>query len=168
MLVGDRHRRLAPERGTPGQHLVQHHPGGVEVGTGVDGFALGLLGGEVGGGAEDRGCLGDRRRRVGDGAGDAEVHDLDLVVLGDHDIAGLDVAVDDARAVRVLERLQDAVGVRNRTLGIQRAALDQLLQQPSLDELHDDVRHGLRGAIGKSLGFLTGVEDPHDGRMRHP
>ena len=94
------------------------------------GLALGLLGREVRGGAEDGGGLGDRRGRVRHRAGDAEVHHLDLAGVGDHDVAGLDVAVDDAGAVRVLERCEHAVDVSHRVFDrLERAVGDDVLEE---------------------------------------
>jgi hypothetical protein len=41
-----------------------------------------------------------------DAAGDAPVHQADLAVAADHDVLGLDVAVDDAALVGVVEGLE--------------------------------------------------------------
>lgn len=88
------------------EELVEHAPGRVEVGAGIDGSALCLLGGHVGGGA-------DRAARpghplvvsVGD-VGDPEVHDLDRPVSGDHDVGRLDVPVDQPGRVCAAECFQ--------------------------------------------------------------
>ena len=94
---------LADERCAPRQQLEQDAAGGVQVGASVDALALRLLGRQVPGGADDG--LGARHRRadVGEGAGDAEVHDLDGTAARHHDVARLDVAVHDALRVAVLE-----------------------------------------------------------------
>ena len=52
--------RVADERRPAGEQLVEHAAGGVEVGAGVDGAALRLLGREVLRGADDRLRLGHR------------------------------------------------------------------------------------------------------------
>ena len=74
----------------------------VHVGLPVERLALGLLGGGVAGGAEHA-----RRRlgpgRLGEGAGQAEVGDAQPAVLAEQQVGGLDVAVDEAAAVGVVE-----------------------------------------------------------------
>ncbi len=89
----------------------------------------------------DRGGLRHRHAGVAHGAGDAEVHDLDLAGAGQHDVGRLDVAVDDAGPVAVLQRLEDADGHLQGPLGQQLAAgVQQLTQRGAVDVLHDDVR----------------------------
>jgi hypothetical protein len=110
MLVGDGDGRLSDERGPPGEQFEEQAAGGVEVGAGIDGLALSLLRGEVLSGADDGLGLGHRRGAVGDRAGDAEVHDLDLTGLGDHHVGRLDVAVHDAHPVAVGQRAEHALG----------------------------------------------------------
>ena len=82
--------------------------------------ALGLLGGEVGGGAHDRAGLGQALLGV-DGPGDAEVGDLDGALVGDEDVAGLHVAVDDAVAMGVGEGGGHVGGDLDGPVGVQRA-----------------------------------------------
>ena len=87
--------------------LVERQGQRVDVGLGARRAALGLLGGHVGERADDVAGRG-QGRRVGE-AGDAEVHQLGarLAVLGDEDVLRLDVAVDDAARVGVVERLAE-------------------------------------------------------------
>ena len=115
--------RLAVEQAPAGQHLEQDDAEGPDVGAPVDRLAPRLLGGHVGGRAEDeagRGAgLGEGRRlrqvgpdwrpsRVaGPGLGETEVEHLDLPVRRHLDVRRLEVAVDDALLVRLLERLGD-------------------------------------------------------------
>ena len=101
-----------------------------------------LLGGDVVGGAEGLPCRGQAAvdLLLAGHLGQAEVEDLDrrLVPLaGEHQVARLDVAVDEPFLVGVLEpegRLVDevaGVGDRQRPLG-----LDQLGEVEPLDVLH--------------------------------
>ena len=95
VLVGDRDRRLARVRLLAGEELVEDHPRGVDVGAGVAGAVDDQLGSEVGDRADDD-AAGRRVLRVGaDRLGQPEVGDLDPAVVGDQDVLGLDVAVDD-------------------------------------------------------------------------
>ena len=94
------------------------------------------------------------------GPGDAEVRHLDDALGVDDDVVRLDVAVDDAVAVRVAQRREDLARVRDRDRNRAEAArADQLLQRASLDVLHDDV---VRAVV------LAAVEDRDDVRVREP
>ena len=98
---------------------------------------------------------------VGDRAGDAEVHHLDVAARGEHHVAGLDVAVDDAGAVAVVEGGEHAGGDLERPLGQDLAALaEDVAQRPAVDVLHHDVGLGDAGAVGGDL--LAGVVDRDD------
>ena len=168
VLIGDRHSRVAGERRTAGEHLIQHAAGRVQVGAHVDGLAASLLGREVLRGADHALGLGHRRSGVVERAGDAEVHDLDHALLGDHDVAGLDVAVDDAHVMRVFERVEHAehhlFGV---SLAERAVRLDHVTQRLALDELHHQVRQPLRAAAVGHHGLLAGVVDVDDVRVVH-
>ena len=99
-------RRLVPgpERQAPGQELEEDDAQRVEVGLLVERVALDLLGRHVGRGADahDEGrvavhVLAQVQRQ-------AEIEDLRLVVAGDQDVGWLDVTMDDALPVRIIER----------------------------------------------------------------
>ncbi len=90
--------------------------------------------------------------------GGAEVRDLDGIVGGEHQVRGLDVAVDDVAFMRELQRaaglIHDAQRARQRK-GV--AVIEQRLQPLSLDQLHGDVVEAV---------FLARVENHHDVGMR--
>lgn len=119
-------------------------------------------------GADDALRLRHRGRGIVDRAGDAEVHDLDHALLGNHDVAGLDVAVDDAHAVRVFERVEHA---HHHLLGValaQRAIhLEDVTQGLALDVLHHQIRQMLDLAGFRGDGFLARIVDVHDVRVVH-
>ena len=95
----------ALERQLPGEQSVEHDANRVEIGSAVDLAAEDLLGRHVRGRAHHvaalREVLGAQHAR------DPEVHDLDDPHLGDHQVGRLQVAVHDAGAVRVRERVED-------------------------------------------------------------
>ena len=133
------------------QHLVQDRADGPDVGPRVDvGRAEQLLGGHVLGGAED-----DARLRqlvdlglAGSPLGDAEVQDLQQVgpvgPLGEKQVRGLEIAVDDAVRVRLGDADADLHGVVDgRADGQRPLALDQLPEIAALQVVHDHVGDAL-------------------------
>jgi hypothetical protein len=69
----------------------------------------------------------------------AEVEQLHAA-LRDHDVARLQIAMDDALPVRAVERRGDVDGDAQRALERQRAARDQAGQRLALEQLHDQIR----------------------------
>ena len=160
MLVGHRDRRVTDERRLAGEDFVEHAAQRVDIGAGVDRLAAGLLGRQVLRGADHRGGLG-HAVGVGQRAGDAEVHHLHRAGLADHDVRGLDVAVDDAVLVAEVQRLAGVGDDLDRALGRHRAlGVHDVAQRDPVDVLHHDV--GQRPVRG--LG-LAGVVDRDDGGM---
>ncbi len=158
VLVGHGDGGVADERWLPSEDFVQHATQRVDVGAGVDGFAARLLRRQVLGGADHRGGLGDAVARVGERAGDAEVHHLHGAGLADHDVRGLDVAVDDAVLVAEVQRLAGVGDDLDGLPGWDRSvAVHDVAQRHAVDVLHHDV--GQRA--GRRLG-LPGVVDRHD------
>jgi hypothetical protein len=88
--------------------------------------------------------------------GDPEVEQLAEVIAGDHDVLRLDIAVQDARRVRVDQRFQQRPDQRERLRKRQRAAPQPVAQSLTLDELHRQEGDALR---------LAGLEERGDGRM---
>ena len=102
LLRGDDGRRLV--RGAAAEvvgqaareQLVEHHPERVDVGVHPDPAPAELLGGRVGGGERAQpgaGLVGGEVHRL-QLLGDAEVEQLHHAVRADHDVGGLEVAVD--------------------------------------------------------------------------
>ena len=104
MLDGHGYGALSLEGQAAREHLVQHHAGGIDVGSGVDPVAPGLLRGDIVDRAKS--LLGQRLSGVGK-AGDAEIGHLHAAVTQDHDVLGLDVTVDDAPAVGMAQAAHD-------------------------------------------------------------
>ena len=94
--------------------------------------------------------------------GDAEVHDLRLqplaVLLGDEDVLGFEIAMDDAFGVRGVERVHDRQDRLDRSNRAQPATpLEQSSEILALEQLHHDERLAELGAAE--------VEHAHDRRM---
>ena len=88
------------------QALVQQHPGRKQIRLGADRQTLDLFGRHVTRGAHHG---ADARPFVAgaiDQARHTKIGQLDPPIAIKHDIGGLDVAVDDAIVVRVVQRLQ--------------------------------------------------------------
>ncbi|MPM70223.1 hypothetical protein SDC9_117176 [bioreactor metagenome] len=99
----------------------------------------------------------------------AEVEQLDVAFLGDHDVVRADVAVDDARAVHFRKRAHERLHHIEHGCGGELSARvrEHLLERFTLDELHYDIRgvvlkeevldcHDTRQAVelGEALCFV--------------
>ena len=141
VLVGHAQRALAGVRHLPGDHLEQQDAGRVDVGPAVGLAPLDLLGRQVGDRADDH-PLRDALAVGLDRSGEAEVGDLDATVVGDQDVLGLDVAVDEAGGVRRREGLEHGVEEDERLRRGQRPVLPQdVAQGAARHVLHGEVDH---------------------------
>ena len=155
-----RHELLAGalERRCAGQELVGDHAEGVDVAPVIDGCGGDLLRRHVGGRADHDARAGDGvivGGVGGDRARNAEVGE-EHVAAGQQHVVRLDIAMDDARRVRVRERVRDfaehADGVRDR----HRAGA-----QPAAERFAVDVRHDVEGQIIDGAG----IEERKDVRV---
>ena len=70
----------------------------------------------------------------------AEVENLGVSPLGDENVGGFDVAMNDAFAVSGIERIGNLDGNRDNALRIQGACGDQVFQRHAIQVLHGDER----------------------------
>ena len=142
------------------QQLEEDHAQGVDIGASVERGRVGgdLLRAHVAQGAEQLTGLGSARGRqqVGGGdVGDAEVEHLGLAGFVDQDVAGLEVAMDDALVVGMLHRVAH-LGQQFEARGrVGTARADVLIQGHPADELHGEERL----AVGTHPGFMD-LSDP--------
>jgi hypothetical protein len=146
------HPLRAAERQFARQELEENHAQAVNVAAGVDAmsFAAGLLGRHVRRRAEDLSF--ERHRQFARVAlGQAEVGDVRRSVLVDQDVRRLEVAMDHAMLVRVLQRQRDfdhhlggfAEGDRLHVEPFpQRGAVDELAHDVDLARFAADFVHG--------------------------
>ena len=160
--VHDVDRGLPLERRPPREELVEDRPEGEDVAAGVGPLAARLLRRHVLGRADDE-TVGRQRRRAlaavgGDGLDlrEAEVEDPHAPLPVDHDVRGLDVAVEEPGVVdggEPLGRLHDPAGRFRRG---DRPGHQDVLERLPFDELLDEVRGPL---------VLAHVEDLHEVRV---
>ena len=142
-------RRLALVWWRPGEHLVEHAAERPDVGSSVHHLTRGLLGRHVGRGAQNDTHLGLRR---GNGRrfccvcgpadptlGETEIQHFDDAVWANLDVARLEVAMDDAALVGVIERINDLSRDGRCLVERQRPLCDLLCQRRPFHELHDEV-----------------------------
>ena len=107
-LTATLERRVPLEGQAARQHLEEDDAQRVDVRARVGLLALDLLGRHVLGRPDHH--AGARDPLGLDRAGDPEIHDPGVAVAVDHDVLGLEVAVDDAQAVGFRQALADLPG----------------------------------------------------------
>ncbi len=156
--------RLGLERRASDEHVVEHAPERVDVGASVDRLAAALLGRHVGRRAEHR--APERRRRGVRASAPLQLCDPEVEHLGDraavrlfeHDVVGLEVAVDHARFVGRVNGRADLSHQGDGAIDRQPPELFELgAQRAAVDELHHEVH--------PDLGRRSEVVDRHDVRM---
>ncbi len=150
----------------PGAHGIEHAAQAEEVGPVVGQLAARLLGRHVLRGPGHHAAL--RLAAVVDGAGQAEVGDLDpLDAVLQQDVRRLDVAMDQALCVRRGQPQGRLHADAQDFLGAQRAvAVDPILERPAVDAGHHQVREtvlriGVDGVDGDDV-----VVDDRGGGLR--
>ncbi len=84
-------------------------------------------------------------RRLAGAAGQPEIGQHRAAVGMDEDVGGLEVAVDDAGVMRVLQAISDLAQISPRRQGVEWAPVQDVAQRAAADQRHREVRH----AIGK-------------------
>ena len=129
----------AAARLAPGDHLERHRRQRVTSTAGLTLPPWSCSGGHVGGRAEHRVGVGD----VGalDGLRDAEIGQLHRPVAAQQDVGRLDVAVDDAGGMGVVERIRDRTHDLHRAARLDRAARQDVGERLTVHVFHDE-KHG--------------------------
>ncbi len=147
------HREREPAR----ERLEEHHRGAEHVGACVARRAAELLGRHV------------RRRPAGEARAieqvrEPEVHDLHTSLVGEEDVAGLQIAVDDAVGVRVREAARDVACEPHGLERRHRASPEPLLERLAAEELQDEEGSALVDAVVVQRDDVRVVEP--GGRLR--
>jgi hypothetical protein len=153
-------RSLRVERRTPGQHLVEDRAEREDIGERPDRLVGQLLGRDVAHRAHDRPRLRQAGACLVKAAGDAEVDEAGTAVGREQDVGRLDVPMDEAAIVCVLERIGDLRRDRRRLARRQASDTRQALRERlAVDELEDD---------GLPVVAEQHVVDGHDVRVGEP
>ena len=132
------HRRDAVDRQLAGQHLVEENSQRIEVGASVERESARLFRREVCRCADDHAGGSQLRHRALAGFAcvedlcNTDVHDLDPVggvLAAEQNVWRLEVAMDDAVAVRLLERVGDLLGDEQGAIGLEATALPDLVAE---------------------------------------
>ena len=122
---------------------------------------LELLGGHVGRAADDGGGV-----RFLEQARGAEVGHLHDAALGDEDVGGAQVAMEDLVLVRVLDALQDLHRVGQGARDVEALlAVEHRLQALALDVLHDDEEDALDALGGDDADDVRMIEGGQEARL---
>src|SRR5262249_1498978 len=136
-LENDRGNTVTGERFLSGEHFIKHDGEGKQVGAAIHDGPADLFRGHIARRAHHGAGVGELR---GGDAGDAKIRDLHLAFGVDHDVARLDVAMDDALRVRVIERQARLGGDGCQVFRVpDGAGIEHLFERLAFDELHRDV-----------------------------
>ena len=150
-------------------HLVENNAHGKNVGSGIDGFALGLLRRHVGRGAQNLSLCGHaaianhggtfspgvRRHELGQ----TEVQHLYPAFFVEHDVYGFQIAVGDSLGMGITHGLGKRNGYLQKTRQRKPAGGDLLGQGPTLHQFHDQeqiVPILFHRIDGHDVGMLEG------------
>jgi hypothetical protein len=136
-------RGEAAEGKFAGEHFVEDDAEGIDVGAVIDGVWLfDLFGRHVMRGAETGAAAGERI--FGDGFGhefgDAEVGDFHAAARVEKDVVGLDVAMEDAFVVGILEGFADARDDGEGLVGVDGAGAHGLAEVHAIDIFHQQIK----------------------------
>ena len=160
-LVNDLEQRrggiFAIEGHHAGEQFVEHDAAGKDIGAAIHHLGVDLLGRHVSDGADH---LAGAGHGIVANAGDAEIHDLAIAVAQHHEIGGLDVAMDDAAAVRVSQAIAGLHDVSQLFYdGDLPVAGDDLIERLAVEELHHQ--------IGIALMIAQVIDDDDVGVLQH-
>src|SRR5438876_3251902 len=140
-----------------GEQFVEHDAAGKDIGAAIHHLGVDLLGRHVSDGADN---LAGAGHGIVANAGDAEIHDLAIAVAQHHEIGGLDVAMDDAAAVRVSQAIAGLHDVSQLFYdGDLPVAGDDLIERLAVEELHHQ--------IGIALMIAQVIDDDDVGVLQH-
>src|ERR1022692_1304358 len=154
-LVFDSRRKRRRSGGGSRCHFVQNCTERKQIGSSIQFFALGLLRGHVGDGSKRRTGTGEmirvhrtrlrvksrnvaRRTRCSHDLRQPEVENLGVPTLGDENVRGLDVTVDDAFCMGCIERVRNLDGPRQNQFVFHRSACNSMLQRQPIQKLRGD------------------------------
>jgi hypothetical protein len=172
----DHHRRVTAEGERAGHHLVEHDAERVDICGRRDGLALQLFRRDVGGRADHVARIGERRQpalaRLATAAREAKVCDDDARLSGrvarghEHDVRALEVAVDDADAVRGQQRIGHLAHKRQCSGGVHAPfTAQQIFERLARQKLHREEGDLAREWAGDLMS--ADVEEAADVRVRN-
>ncbi len=156
---------VARKRARSRCHLVEHDAKTEDVAAPVDVLAQRLFWAHVVYGSQNSARFGlhlrchlacalvQRARRLGE----TEIENLDTPGRCDHDVRGLDVPMYDARAMGLVQRVDNLCCDRNDFADADCTALNACSERLAFDELHRDVRRAV---------VVADIEDLRDVGMR--
>jgi hypothetical protein len=154
------HGRFGLVRKLPGDEFEQHHPQRIHIAAPIQRQPVGLLRRHIRRRADDHAA----GQLAAQHAGDAEVAQVGVAVFIQHDVAGLQIAVDDALLVRVIQRQRHLTQRLFQLIHLGLAAPDELLQAAPGQIAHDDIGQALVLAVivdGQDVGMFQVGDDIH-------
>ena len=152
-----RRLRISPgERRSAGQHFIEDHAERPEIRATIHRPPLSLLGRHIRRRPDGSAVLSEAAE-IGD-LRQSEVHHLEGSLAGKHQVGALDVTVDDALLVSLLQTAGGLGRQRQRFLERQRSLLNLLLQRRPVNIGHRDEHAAVRFADLKYCGDVRVIE----------
>jgi hypothetical protein len=150
------------KRRLPGHHFIKNDAQGINVAARVAAFALYLFGRNVVHRPDRWREFAERQAPRAALPGDAEVHQLDLIFLVDHDILRLQITMHYAVRVNVIEDIADRDRQPHCAIRRDRSIVENLAQQPAFRPLHHHVNPALAALLRQHTDHTGMIQFPPD------
>ncbi len=142
MLIHDDEGRIPAERQTARDHFIEHDAKRIDVAGGRGAAARDLLRREIAGSADDHPLYGQGMTAAQ--VCDAEIAQVAVLLVIEHHVGGLQIAVNHAVFVSVGQRLRNLSEQPGDFFQRQRRVLLDVIEQALVEQAHDQINFLIR------------------------